>query len=285
MNIYQIELQAIDAAIDRRFDDAIALNAQILKVEPANLGALLRQGFAKLQNGDLAGAKKAYKHVLQQQSENSIARENLERIEILEQKKGSSSQLLTKKREDKFNPNLFLEIPGKTKSSVLVNLGQKEVLAHLTIGDQLELKVRRRKLEVRTEGEYIGSLPDDLSKRLYVLIKGGSEYSCFIKEISMSRVVVFIREEKKSRRLARFTSFPRNIQSNLNLIEQVSERTGSENDLALATERVADDEEDDEELADDELERLAENLGNEDKDEFYDLEQDHSDDDEENLEE
>ena len=101
----------------------------------------------------------------------------------------------------------------------------------------------------------------------------------------MSRVVVFIREEKKSRRLARFTSFPRNIQSNLNLIEQVSERTGSENDLALATERVADDEEDDEELADDELERLAENLGNEDKDEFYDLEQDHSDDDEENLEE
>jgi hypothetical protein len=32
-------------------------------------------------------------------------------------------------------------------------------------------------------------------------------------------------------------------------------------------------------------ERLAENLGNEDKDEFYDLEQDHSDDDEENLEE
>ncbi len=282
MNIYQLEQQAIDAAIERRFADAIKLNNTILKEDAHNLGALLRLGFAKLQNGDLAGAKKAYKAVLGQQSENVIAQENLERIEILQQKKGPPTAP-TKVREDKFNPNLFLEIPGKTKSSVLVNLGQKEVLAHLTIGDQLELKVRRRKLEVRADGEYVGSLADDLSKRLYVLIKGGSEYSCFIKEISMSRVVVFIREEKKSRRLARFTSFPRNIQSNLSLIERASERIISEEDMNLAAERVDDDMEDEEEIAEDELERMAESLGNEDKDEFYDLEQDSSDDDEENL--
>lgn len=282
MNIYQLEQQAIDAAIDRRFAEAIKLNNAILKEDSHNLGALLRLGFAKLQNGDLAGAKKAYKAVLGQQSENVIAQENLERIEILQQKKGPASAP-AKVREDKFNPNLFLEIPGKTKSSVLVNLGQKEVLAHLTIGDQLELKVRRRKLEVRADGEYVGSLADDLSKRLYVLIKGGSEYSCFIKEISMSRVVVFIREEKKSRRLARFTSFPRNIQSNLSLIERASERVISEEDMNLAAERVDDDMEDEEEIAEDELERMAESLGNEDKDEFYDLEQDSSDDDEENL--
>ncbi len=282
MNIYQLEQQAIDAAIDRRFAEAIKLNNAILKEDSHNLGALLRLGFAKLQNGDLAGAKKAYKAVLGQQSENVIAQENLERIEILQQKKGPASAP-AKVREDKFNPNLFLEIPGKTKSSVLVNLGQKEVLAHLTIGDQLELKVRRRKLEVRADGEYVGSLADDLSKRLYVLIKGGSEYSCFIKEISMSRVVVFIREEKKSRRLARFTSFPRNIQSNLSLIERASERVISEEDMNLAAERVDDDMEDEEEVAEDELERMAESLGNEDKDEFYDLEQDSSDDDEENL--
>lgn len=282
MNIYQLEQQAIDAAIERRFADAIKLNNAILKEDSHNLGALLRLGFAKLQNGDLAGAKKAYKAVLGQQSENVIAQENLERIEILQQKKGSPTTP-AKVREDKFNPNLFLEIPGKTKSSVLVNLGQKEVLAHLTIGDQLELKVRRRKLEVRADGEYVGSLADDLSKRLYVLIKGGSEYSCFIKEISMSRVVVFIREEKKSRRLARFTSFPRNIQSNLSLIERASERAISEEDMNLAAERVDDDMEDEEEITEDELERMAENLGNEDKDEFYDLEQDSSDDDEENL--
>lgn len=282
MNIYQLEQQAIDAAIERRFADAIKLNNAILKEDSHNLGALLRLGFAKLQKGDLAGAKKAYKAVLGQQSENVIAQENLERIEILQQKKGSAAAP-AKVREDKFNPNLFLEIPGKTKSSVLVNLGQKEVLAHLTIGDQLELKVRRRKLEVRADGEYVGSLADDLSKRLYVLIKGGSEYSCFIKEISMSRVVVFIREEKKSRRLARFTSFPRNIQSNLSLIERASERIIAEEDMELAAERVDDDVEDEEEVAEDELERMAENLGNEDKDEFYDLEQNSSDDDEENL--
>lgn len=282
MNIYQLEQQAIDAAIERRFADAIKLNTAILKEDDHNLGALLRLGFAKLQNGDLAGAKKAYKAVLAQQSENVIAQENLERIDILQQKKGSPPSP-AKVREDKFNPNLFLEIPGKTKSSVLVNLGQKEVLAHLTIGDQLELKVRRRKLEVRADGEYVGSLADDLSKRLYVLIKGGSEYSCFIKEISMSRVVVFIREEKKSRRLARFTSFPRNIQSNLSLIERASERVISPEDMELAAERVEDDMEDEEEVAEDELERMAESLGNEDKDEFYELEQESSDDDEENL--
>lgn len=281
MNVYQLEQLAIDAAIDRRFEEAIKHNKEILKVRPDDLGALLRLGFAKLQHGELAGAKKAYKSVLAKQSENVIAQENLERIAILEQK----GTMVAKKREDKLNPNLFLEIPGKTKSSVLVNLGQKEILAHLNIGDQLELKVRRRKLEVRSDGEYVGSMPDDLSKRLYVLIKGGSEYSCFIKEISMSRVVVFIREEKKSKRLARFSSFPRNIQSNLNLIEQASEGSLPENqDLTLAQERVEDDEDDDE-VAQDELERMAESLGTEEKEEFYDLESDPSDDDEENLEE
>jgi tetratricopeptide (TPR) repeat protein len=281
MNVYQLEQLAIDAAIDRRFEEAIKHNKEILKVRPDDLGALLRLGFAKLQYGELAGAKKAYKSVLTKQSENVIAQENLERIAILEQK----GSVVTKKREDKLNPNLFLEIPGKTKSSVLVNLGQKEILAHLNIGDQLELKVRRRKLEVRSDGEYVGSMPDDLSKRLYVLIKGGSDYSCFIKEISMSRVVVFIREEKKSKRLARFSSFPRNIQSNLNLIEQASEGALPENtDLSLAQERVEDDEEDDE-VTQDEVERMAENLGTEEKEEFYDLESDPSDDDEENLEE
>lgn len=101
----------------------------------------------------------------------------------------------------------------------------------------------------------------------------------------MSRVVVFIREEKKSKRLARFSSFPRNIQSNLNLIEQASEGALPENtDLSLAQERVEDDEEDDE-VTQDEVERMAENLGTEEKEEFYDLESDPSDDDEENLEE
>lgn len=55
-------------------------------------------------------------------------------------------------------------------------------------------------------------------------------------------------------------------------------------DLSLAQERVEDDEEDDE-VTQDEVERMAENLGTEEKEEFYDLESDPSDDDEENLEE
>lgn len=270
-----LEQQAIDAAINLDWAIAVELNTKILAKQEYNLGAILRLGFAYLQKNDLSKAKKTYEKALKIQSENTIALENIERIKILEVK-GTKNTI---KRDKKFDPNLFLEVPGKTKASTLVNLGQKNVLAQLTIGEEVYLISKKRKAEIRSSNkEYIGSLPDDLSKRLYLFIKGDSEYTCFIKEVSLNKVIVFIREEKKGRKLQRFSSFPKNIQTNMAKMGSADEENAKPGDESH-------DDDTEGGLSDNELERLAESLNQEEKTDFYAADFERDEDDEENLEE
>lgn len=251
-----LENQAIDAAINLDWKTAIATNKKILKEAKLDLNCLLRLAFAYMQSGDFTNAKKTYKQVLKIQSENQIAHEHLERIEILEKKGGKGTIL----RENKFDPNLFLEIPGKTQATTLLNPGQKNILAQLTVGVQVIIKPKKVRAEIRTtKNEYIGVLPDDLSKRLSLFIKAGSEYGCFIKEVSITKVVIFIREEKKGKKVAKFSSFPKNVQSNMGRMGSDEEgKPGHEEDEDISGDAVSDNE----------LERLAESLNHEDKDFF-----------------
>ncbi len=266
-----IEQQAVDAAINLDWDTAIAINKQIIKRDKTNLGAYLRLGFAYIQLGQLPEAKKMYHHVLKIQSENQIALDHLDRIAILENKGATKPS----QRQIRFDPSLFLEIAGKTKSVALVNLGQKNILAELLVGEEVVIKPKKIKAEIRTKNnEYIGTLADDLSKRIFLFTKAGSEYSCFIKEVSLNRVVVFIREDKKGKKVARYTSFPKNIQTNMMNVGSDDQRTGA-----------GQDENEDfhgEHGTENELERLAENLPHEIKD-IYSFTKEEED--EENLEE
>ncbi len=194
-------------------------------------------------------AKTAYKKVLRLQKGNQIAEENLERIKILELRGAKKPP----KKDVKLDPNLFLELPGKTKSSTLVNLGQKNTLAHLVIGQEIFVKPKKRRMEIRTEGnDYVGALPDDLSKRLFLFMKAGSQYMAFIKDVSLSRIVVFIREEKRGKKVQRYSSFPRNIQVDM---AKVSTQEGS-----------GDEEGQDEDVLESDLEKLAETLSSDEKD-------------------
>src|SRR3990167_10834058 len=177
-----LEQNAVDAAINAHWQIAIDYNKKISRLDKKNLGAQLRLGYAYIQLHKLKEAKTAYKKVLRLQKGNQIAEENLERIKILELRGAKKPP----KKPVKLDPNLFLELPGKTKSSTLVNLGQKNALANLATGQQVELKTKKRKMEIRTENnDYIGALPDDLSKRLSIFIRAGSEYATFIKEVSL----------------------------------------------------------------------------------------------------
>lgn len=261
-----LEQKAIDTALTLRWNEAAEWNKKILKLDKHNLSALLRLGFIYLQINQLKEAKKYYKTVLKIQSGHLLAQENMEKIQILEETKGKKQ----KPKNFNFNPNLFLEITGKTKAVVLINPGQKNILAQLTIGEEIYLKPKSRKIEIRTKSnEYLGSLPDDLSKRLLLFIKAGSAYSCFIKEVSISRVVVFIREDKKGKKVAKYSSFPKNTQTHLAKITAADE------------EQHAEGEED--EVIESDLEKLAEVLTHEEK-EFIPYQKDEEED-EENIEE
>lgn len=243
------EKQAVEAALRYEWKKAIARNNEILKLDPKNLAAYLRLGFIYLQLYELKKAKSAYLKALKIQPRNQLAKDNLERIKILEAKVPKKAKRL----KVSLDPNLFLETAGKTKTVALVNLGQKNILAQLMIGQKVFIKAKKRRMELRTKNnEYIGSFPDDLSKRLSLFIKAGSMYSVFIKEANLNRVVVFIREEKKGKSIMKFSSFPHNIQANLTDIpiqeelKETDEEESLENDL--------------------DLEQLAEALASEEKD-------------------
>lgn len=270
MNIMNIDLEqlkekAIDAAIKSQWDLAIELNKKILIAEPSDIEALLRLGFALLQKGEIKEAKKYYLKAAKIQPGNQISLNYLEKIKILEGKKVSKNK---RDHLSYLNPNLFLDLPGKTKSVSLVNLGQIKTLAKLKIGQKLIFKIKKRRLEARTEdNEYVGALPDDISKRLIIFIKEKSEYSCFVKEVTKKNIEVFIREEKKGKKVSRYLSFPKNLSQDLKNIEEIQEENNEEE---------TDQEED---VLD--LEKLAEEI---EEKEFYDHPPLEDSDEEESLE-
>ena len=255
-----LEQQAVDAAINAEWGTAIILNKKILHDNTEDIDACLRLGFAYLQSNDLKEAQKYYKRALRIQPKNIIAMEHLEKIEILESK--NKAKTTTK---SKYDSDLFLEVHGRTRTSHLVNLGQKEDLAGRNIGEEVMLKEKKRRLEVRSfENEYIGTLPDDISKRLIYFIQEGSEYSTYIKEIDMTDMVVFVKEESKGAKVRQYPSFPSNPHVMLTDIQQAEEEDDEkdedddteeeEDDVDMTNNIAVDDEEDD----DDEWEDMEE---------------------------
>lgn len=235
--INTLETQAIDAAIQGSWEHAIELNAKIISLDKDNTQAILRSAFSYLQMGDYVQAKKFYHRALRLQPKNSVAHQYLEKIEILEQGKAKPQTKTT------FDPHLFIESFGKTKMTSLTNLGQKQVLASLSIGQQMQLKIKKRRVEVRTEtDEYVGTLADDISKRLILFIKAKSTYTAYIKEVSFTKVVIFIREDKKGRSVNHHISFPINLQKNIEQIGDTAQNSTGGEHTAEETVSAEDDE-------------------------------------------
>lgn len=238
-----LEKEAIEAAINSNWDKAIELNKKIIKIEKKNIDAYLRLGFAYLQKNQIQKAKTIYKKAQKYQPANLLIKENLEKIKVLEQKK------IFQLPQTNLNPYIFIDAPGKTKTVNLVNCGQKTVLAKLSIGQEVYLIVKKKKIEVRTKDkEYIGCLPDDLSRRITIFIKAGSIFRAYIKDVTLKSTTVFLKEEKKGKKVARYAPFSIAFKPGINNINISS----SENK-----------EEDTEEISDNDLEKLAETLNEE----------------------
>lgn len=245
-----LETQAIDAAIGANWTRAVDLNSQILELDRKNVQALLRLAFSYLQIGDYVQSKKQYHKALRLQPKSSVAHQYLEKIEILEQ--GNTKP----QNKTAFDPHLFIESFGKTKMTSLTNLGQKQILAQLSIGQQMQLKIKKRRVEIRTgSDEYIGTLADDISKRLILFIKAKSTYTAYIKEVSFTKVIIFIREDKKGHSVNHHISFPVNLQKNIEQIgdSHSEEQAGEEEEDSSLTDwekMVAEQTEEKEELLD-----------------------------------
>src|SRR5215211_9380211 len=79
----QIAEQAINLAMQSRWEEAATLNRQILAADPRNVDAYNRLGKALTELGRYGEARAAYSRTIEIDTANSIAKKNLVRLQAL----------------------------------------------------------------------------------------------------------------------------------------------------------------------------------------------------------
>lgn len=203
--------KAIEAALNGNWESAEKINKQILKVSPRDEECLNRLARVYLELGKTDKAIINYKKVVRFNRYNTIAQKALLRLTQLQKKAKPNVKALTVITTKPLyqSATVFIEEPGKTKTVILIHLGDKSVINNLVCGEEVLLFPHAHRVSVQTqEGYYLGRLPDDLSQRLIKLIRTGNIYQAFIKSVFPGDVRVFIREAKRSPALSDVSSFP-----------------------------------------------------------------------------
>jgi len=196
--------RAIDASLEARWEDAIKLNRQIIKLDPQNVDALNRQARAYMELGKMTSAKKYYTNALKIDPYNPIALRNLKIIKSFKK----SVHHPQDNGHTRLSPTLFLQEPGKTKVVSLLNVAEPQKLSQTYCGMNVKLIIKNRKIIVAcANGDYLGVLPDDISHHLIKLLKGGNKFDLFIKAIKVNALSVIIRETFRSKRFKNQPSF------------------------------------------------------------------------------
>lgn len=183
---------AIQATLEGNWKLAITINEALLKRSPLDIETLNRLAFVYTIIGKTTQAKNVYKKVLEIDIFNPIALKNLKRLD-------NTSSLITTAPTPQSVTNMFLEENGKTKIVLLINIAPQKTIQSLQIGQSLQFCIKRLKIFVLDhEEQYIGMLPDDISKRLIKFIDGGNLYNVYIKSTEPHAISIFIREKKRS---------------------------------------------------------------------------------------
>ena len=200
--------EAIDAALNCKWELALKLNKQIIQIDPENVDALNRQAKACFELGKYNLAKKYYSETLKYDPYNPIALKNLKIIKAFKSS-GFTPRLDGHANGSKrISPLLFLQEPGKTKVVSLLKVAEPQKLSQVFPGMSVELCIKNHKLHILDQsGGYLGVLPDDLSYQLIRLIKGGNKYEVFVKSVKVNGLAVLIRETFRSNRFKGQPSF------------------------------------------------------------------------------
>ena len=201
-----IHHQAISAALEARWDDALKLNKKIIKLDPQSVDGLARLARAYMEMGRFNLAKKYYSEALKYDPYNPIASKNLKIIKSF--KSNGQPKNGNGNGHGKLSSSLFLQEPGKSKIINLLKVAEPQKLSQAYCGMQVGAAVKNRKITiVDEEGTYLGVLPDDICHHLMRLLRGGNKYEFFIKSVRVNSLSLLIRETFRSRRFKNQPSF------------------------------------------------------------------------------
>jgi len=211
----ELSREAIELAIQGRWDEAETVNQDIIERFPTDVEAYNRLGRALIQLGDLVKAKEAYAKTLELQPGNVIAKKNVARLTSLPMSTETVEigDTRAKKRSSTktrgIAPDLFVTEVGKTGVARLRNMASGDVLAKLVIGDRVQLKAEGQRLIVESEqGEYVGEVGPKHAMRLVKLISGGNRYDAAILNMGRHEGHVTIKEAYQHPSQVGYVAFP-----------------------------------------------------------------------------
>lgn len=184
----QLAEQAVNLAMQSKWEEAAAINRQVLALDPRSVDAYNRLGKALTELGRYGDARAAYSRTLEIDGANSIAKKNLSRLQTL-----GDSAAPTEGRQ-KVDPDLFIEETGKTGTTQLQN-PDAQSLRVMTAGDLVLLREQDSQLQVTdTLGNYLGAIEPRLALRLVNFMKNGNQYAAAIANVNpagdMVRIII-----------------------------------------------------------------------------------------------
>jgi len=210
----RLSKEAIDLALQGRWEEAEGINRDIIEKFPADSEAYNRLGRALTELGDFNGAKEAYFKALELAPESTIAKKNIARLTSLSESMStlrSDHQRTSTSRAQAGRGalDLFITEVGKAGVVNLHNVASVEVLAKMNFGDQVHLKARGQCLIVESgRGEYLGEVELRQGLRLIKLMRSGNTYDAAILNVEEDKVQVVIKEVYQHPSQVGHPSFP-----------------------------------------------------------------------------
>lgn len=181
--------EAINLAMQRRWEKAARINESIIELFPNDIGAHNRLGKALTELGRYTEAREAYGRALELDPRNSIARRNLQRLSYLEDGQGSPRTAC------RIDPGFFIEEASKARIVNIHRTAPSGTLAKLSAGDHVHLQAQGQMLAVvNNSGEYLGEIELRVGVRLIELMKGGNKYEAAIISLRDNLIKVIIKE-------------------------------------------------------------------------------------------
>jgi tetratricopeptide (TPR) repeat protein len=212
---------ALGAATEGRWDDALALNDALLGRFPRDAETLNRKGRALIELRQLGAARDAYSEALKADPANMIARRNLQRLEMLYNRPEGSLEGADTAPTTLPRPNVFVEEIGKTWVDELANPTDLSHLAEVSPGEQLQIRAENDKVYLLSvDGVQLGEVGAPVGERVAQLMEGGNRYEVYALGISSQSLRVIIRELYKHPSLAKEISFKEQVRKTQDLMRE-----------------------------------------------------------------
>jgi hypothetical protein len=195
--------EAIDLAMQGRWNEAITVNREIIESFPEDVDASNRLGRAYMETGQYSKAREAYGRAVELDPYNAIANRNMRRLTDLQDSDEAEVD------EDGVEPHHFIEEIGKAGVVTLFDLAPKETRARMVAGDKVYLKVYGSYLNVEnSRAVYMGRVDPKYAQRLIRLTLGGNKYTASVVKSTIDTMTIIIRETYQDPSQAGKLSFP-----------------------------------------------------------------------------